>query len=1306
MLVKSGTALGRKVMTVLMVMTMAFTIIPMMGKPSYANRAYFLWVGGTKVTDGAMSGEGWSFDKTSNTLTLNNANITQGRSAGDYCGIYYDGSDDLNIVLKGSNSIKSAQGGTSLTHGIYSQNKYANINISGEGSLSTDATNIGIYAGQDVIINGGSITVSGATGIRADRNVEIEGGTVNATATGDNGDAIYAQKYVDLKGGSVTASGGDGGHGINAGTGVLLESSVRVWAGEDKDNAVDVTDTFKNDFAKYKWVHASACTLWVGGIPVTGRNATDILGNLDEGATASYDYNTETLTLNNYSYESEGHGFGPSNELHAAIYADQKLTIQLEGDNTVKCTEKDSSVGSGIYSAGKDLTISGSGTLIASGYGQGGIGIQANGADLRINGGTVTASGDNGLSANGGSVIINDGIVTAIGSSSDLGISADDILVADKMGINAGDSKETATGVDKNVFQKHHGQHWVQISEAYPLWVRGTLVMLANKDDVLGDGTVSYNPDNYTLILNGANIVADTEKQYKYSAIYYGDAGNNLIIDATKDSTVTGADYGYDPKEKNSYGICSESQVTVRGKLTAAGRKASVSYGVAAPTLVVEDNAEAKVIGSSGGGCITGGSITLSGKLTAEGNEFGIYFYPGSTGIVTVNSGAELTVTGGTIGIVPNSNNGYVEIKKGAKVRAVGGGRYGAIYGTVKNADLGLCWTNTEGSEGKTEIKINEEGQRLGDGIKKAVFPAPRATVTTAPASKELTYNGSAQELVTAGAASDGTMQYALGENDKSEPTNAWSTSIPEGTSVGDYYVWYRAEGDNTHLCSDAACVKAVVNKAKVTVKADDKNCADVDKTDLLTWTMEDEKNKWYEAERADIGLSVTDDKGNVVDPKSSPVGKYTITPSWNNENKNYEATFVPGVFDTNHKYGEWKELDDKQHQKVCEHDSNHVEKEDHSWDEGKVTKVATCTEAGEKTYTCAVCLATKKEAIPAIEHRYGEWKELDDKQHQKVCEHDSNHVEKENHSWDEGKVSKLATCTEEGEKTYTCAVCLATKKEAVPAIEHKFGEWKEFDDKQHQRVCERDSGHVEKEDHIWGEGKVTKEATEQEEGEKVYSCVICQAEKTEVIAKVKPAPLVIPKAGGTQLAKVTTGKKSITIGWDKVQEASGYDIFFSQCNHHGKKLVYRNVKSIKGNDVFTWKMSGLKKGTAYKAYVKAYVMKDGRKYYVKTSPTMHAYTGGGTKKYTNVKSVSVKKAAVSLKKGKTYKIKASLKKLHRGKRLMPKSHVPRLRYLTTDSSVATVNAKGKITAKGKGSCTIYVYAHNGVRKAVKVKVD
>ncbi len=38
-----------------------------------------------------------------------------------------------------------------------------------------------------------------------------------------------------------------------------------------------------------------------------------------------------------------------------------------------------------------------------------------------------------------------------------------------------------------------------------------------------------------------------------------------------------------------------------------------------------------------------------------------------------------------------------------------------------------------------------------------------------------------------------------------------------------------------------------------------------------------------------------------------------------------------------------------------------------HTWDEGVVTKEATATEKGEKTYTCSVCKTTKKEEIPAL---------------------------------------------------------------------------------------------------------------------------------------------------------------------------------------------------------------------------------------------------------------------------------------------------------------------------------------------------
>ena len=117
------------------------------------------------------------------------------------------------------------------------------------------------------------------------------------------------------------------------------------------------------------------------------------------------------------------------------------------------------------------------------------------------------------------------------------------------------------------------------------------------------------------------------------------------------------------------------------------------------------------------------------------------------------------------------------------------------------------------------------------------------------------------------------------------------------------------------------------------------------------------------------------------------------------------------------------------------------------------------------------------------------------------------------------------------------------------------------------------------------------------------------------------------------------------------------------------------------------------------------FLKKNGKKKYVRKSPILHAYTGKGNKKYTNVKSVKVKNAKVILKKGKTFKIKAKVKKVRKNKKLMPKKYAATLRYLSTNTKVAAVNKSGKITAKGKGTCTIYVYAHNGVSKSIKVTV-
>lgn len=75
--------------------------------------------------------------------------------------------------------------------------------------------------------------------------------------------------------------------------------------------------------------------------------------------------------------------------------------------------------------------------------------------------------------------------------------------------------------------------------------------------------------------------------------------------------------------------------------------------------------------------------------------------------------------------------------------------------------------------------------------------------------------------------------------------------------------------------------------------------------------------------------------------------------------------------------------------------------KTEHAWGEPKVTKVATCTEPGEETFTC-VCGATKMKTIPAT-----------------------------GHSWGKPEVTYAAN-GRDGEKVYTCAVCNEIKKEAI----------------------------------------------------------------------------------------------------------------------------------------------------------------------------------------------------------------------------------------------------------------------------------
>lgn len=179
------------------------------------------------------------------------------------------------------------------------------------------------------------------------------------------------------------------------------------------------------------------------------------------------------------------------------------------------------------------------------------------------------------------------------------------------------------------------------------------------------------------------------------------------------------------------------------------------------------------------------------------------------------------------------------------------------------------------------------------------------------------------------------------------------------------------------------------------------------------------------------------------------------------------------------------------------------------------------------------------------------------------------------------------------------------------------------------------------------------------------------------------------------QAAASKTTSKSVKLIWNKVKGADGYQIYGAKC---GKANKLKLLKDTKKGSTKTYTQKKLKKGMAYKYIVRAYKVIDGKKITIAASKCVHVYTDGG--KYGNTKSIKVKKSKVTLKKGKTYKLKASevkaKKKLKRHRKLG---------YESSNKKVATVTSKGVIRAKAKGTCTVYVYAQNGKQKKIKVTV-
>ena len=160
--------------------------------------------------------------------------------------------------------------------------------------------------------------------------------------------------------------------------------------------------------------------------------------------------------------------------------------------------------------------------------------------------------------------------------------------------------------------------------------------------------------------------------------------------------------------------------------------------------------------------------------------------------------------------------------------------------------------------------------------------------------------------------------------------------------------------------------------------------------------------------------------------------------------------------------------------------------------------------------------IADTKVEITAAQTLYASWIECqhedmkwipdqDGEHHSGTCDNCGKSVTDEHH-WNDGEITLEPTAETDGEKLFTCTDCKATYTEVIPKHEHDFsGEWKGHDENGHWHVCPVDKATDTPVDHKWDDGKVTKPATEIEEGEMTYTCDDCGATKIEKIEKLPP---------------------------------------------------------------------------------------------------------------------------------------------------------------------------------------------------------
>ena len=134
---------------------------------------------------------------------------------------------------------------------------------------------------------------------------------------------------------------------------------------------------------------------------------------------------------------------------------------------------------------------------------------------------------------------------------------------------------------------------------------------------------------------------------------------------------------------------------------------------------------------------------------------------------------------------------------------------------TVSSSEYTVSYTNNKNAGTATVTLTDKEGGNFKiNGSKTFTITKAEGSLKQNPSGiANLSYNGKAQNLITAGSSETGTVEYSL------DKTN-YDTTIPTGTDAKSYTVYYRVKGDANHKDASSGSVNVTIAKAALAISA------------------------------------------------------------------------------------------------------------------------------------------------------------------------------------------------------------------------------------------------------------------------------------------------------------------------------------------------------------------------------------------------------------------------------------------------------------------------------------------------------